>query len=934
MKNRSKFQIWIRYFVLVLITLTIISCDRAGMDDKQLLQSGKEYLGKRDLPAAAIELRYALQKNPENAEARYLLAQIYLKVGDAGSAQKEFKRASEAGWNMEEAQLGLAEALLRQNKFQELVDEFEAEDSWSMTARANLQGLRAAAAVGMQDHEQARLILSQGEKLQADAFHILKTRVQLQLLAGEITAGQNTLAIALNKYPGNPELLLLSANAKTQENNTAAAQELLKRVIESDPPEMITVNGRRARLDLTRLLILERSLDQAEQTIQPLLARNEADPEANYYGGMLAFAQGKYDLSEQYLLKILKIAPDHRPTLLLTGTVSYSQGEYEQAAYYLEKYLAAKPENIKARKLLGRAYMEIGQHEEARAALRSVLTESTDDAELLAMVGLSELKSGQMKAGIHELERAVAIAPDSATLHRELGKAYLSTGETDRAIKELELVGGDEGSQYQAKFLMVLAYLRANNLEKAIESTQEMLDARPDSPVFLNLMGSIQSTNNNGEEGRRYFEKALEIKPDYVNAAMNLARLEELEGKPEAAVKRYQEIVATSPDTVPALMALARLAKNEGNQLEQVKWLEKARSADKAELVARVTLAEYYLQKRDIPEVELLLGEMEAEHSDQPAVLAVKGRLLMAKGQYNRAVPVFESLIELLPEQAIGYYLNALNQLKLGQKQDARASLHRAHELMPEDLNVMVILARVELDTGDYEQAMKLSEVIKEVAPQSPAGYEIEGDALMGLQRYQQALDAYDAAWNQVQARTLLIKRFRANLRVSNDDSVYSPLLDWLVRHPDDVQVRVVLATTYDANDQTEKAVPHYEKILEVQPDNLAALNDLAFIYNAKGDPRALGLAERAYTINATLPAILDTYGWILLNSGQTDKALRLLTEAAEGLPNIPEVSYHYAVALYKAGRHEQAYERLSELLSTSEDFEGRPEAQLLIDQQ
>ncbi len=131
---------------------------------------------------------------------------------------------------------------------------------------------------------------------------------------------------------------------------------------------------------------------------------------------------------------------------------------------------------------------------------------------------------------------------------------------------------------------------------------------------------------------------------------------------------------------------------------------------------------------------------------------------------------------------------------------------------------------------------------------------------------------------------------------------------------------------------QNDKAIESYIRILAVHSGNVVVLNNLAWLYSLVDDPKALEMAERAYRETPHNPGIQDTYGWILVQNGQIDKGRGLLKQAIEKLPDVPDVRYHYAVALLKSGEQAEAKKRLNQLLQSDPLFEGREDAQGLLE--
>jgi predicted Zn-dependent protease len=117
-----------------------------------------------------------------------------------------------------------------------------------------------------------------------------------------------------------------------------------------------------------------------------------------------------------------------------------------------------------------------------------------------------------------------------------------------------------------------------------------------------------------------------------------------------------------------------------------------------------------------------------------------------------------------------------------------------------------------------------------------------------------------------------------------------------------------------------------------VQPANPVVLNNLAWLYSQKNDPRALDYAERAHASAPNAPAIMDTLGYILVHKGDVDRGLPLLKQAYDASKKAPEIGYHFAVALEKSGKAAEARSVLEAVLNDTASFDDKAEAKKLFD--
>src|SRR5690606_31786356 len=115
-----------------------------------------------------VHLKNAVQDDPASAEARLLLGTAYLRVGDFPSAEKELEVALENGADAGQTLPPLGEALLRQGKFDELLDRLQPGDR-APEIETKILALRAYAHIGKQELDKAEALLRQAIALQPEA---------------------------------------------------------------------------------------------------------------------------------------------------------------------------------------------------------------------------------------------------------------------------------------------------------------------------------------------------------------------------------------------------------------------------------------------------------------------------------------------------------------------------------------------------------------------------------------------------------------------------------------------------------------------------------------------------------------------------------------------------------------------------------------------
>lgn len=92
-----------------------------------------------------------------------------------------------------------------------------------------------------------------------------------------------------------------------------------------------------------------------------------------------------------------------------------------------------------------------------------------------------------------------------------------------------------------------------------------------------------------------------------------------------------------------------------------------------------------------------------------------------------------------------------------------------------------------------------------------------------------------------------------------------------------------------------DKCIEYYEKVLDIEPDNITALNGLGFVLASldKDLTRALMLSKRAHDASPESAACLDTLGWVYFKLGLMKEAESFIRKAQEKDSSSPEIADH-----------------------------------------
>lgn len=886
------------------------------------IDEARQYYADGEYRAAVIQLKNALQENPDNLQARLLLAGIQLETGDAAAAEKEFRQARRLGAKREDWITGLAQALLRQREFEQLLQQIEPADDDAPALQADILVLRGQAmmAKGQSKEAEARFrrALDRDDK-HLDAHLGL---AQLALNAGDQETAGRHVDTALEIDSRSFSARFIKAQILATGNEEQAA-DWYDRALEIRPGAIS------ARLGKARFLITQGDFDAARSVVEQLQQLLPESSEVLHLTGLIEFNAGNYTPALEAFNQVLAARPKFAPAMLFLGTIHYQQGDLDQARLYLHDYLDYVPGHMPARQMLGGIYLRQGQAKEAIEVLLPAAEAAGDNAGYLALLGVAYMQVDEVEQAIRYLERARELAPDALPLQAQLAMGRILQGESEAGLEELQSLTDSQGGMEYDR-LLVMSYLALKDYEGALRAAAAMRDKYSESAETVNLLGVVQLAMERREAARDTFNEAIALDGDFPAAYVNLANLEFKVGDAEAAAEVLGRAASRGLESPEILLARARLAEATGDAGRTGQLYRQAYERYADNIQVSLEYADFLVRRGDQDKALTLLSSLNREQSDQPGVLARLGQVQISSGDLANAEANIRSLLEQTPDSGYAHFLLGRLQLARDQVDKAIPALERAVELGMDSIEPLILLTEAYAATGQDEKALARIEQTKKKYPDIGLGFELEGDFHMRREASAKALQAYERAYAGSANRTLMIKLYRVHKALEQPEQARRVLRRWLEAHPDDSEARLILASELSREDDSGAALAEYKTVIEAQPDNLPALNNAA-ILAAEAEP-GLGLeyARRAYELSPSRPEIIDTYGWLLLMNGRSEQAERLLKEAAVRAPHIPDIRYHLAVAYHRNGKDHDALLELDAIKRDLSDLSDSESAESL----
>lgn len=898
----------------------------SGQSEADLISSAKVSMEKKDTKSAVIQLKNALAANPQSGEARLLLGRALLEEGDVTAALLELRKAQELQVPDGQVVPDLARAMLLAGEQTKLIAQYASLELREPAAAADLKTSLATALAVQGDNSKAASAIEEALRLKPGFAPALIVQARLRALDNAPDDAIALLDQVLAAEPGNALAGTLKADMLLYgKRDVDGALAAFRKVVESQPSSIA------ARAGLINILLGQQNLTEARTEFDLLKKASPNHPETLYFEAQFAFNDKDYKKTREISEQVLKSFPNNVRVLELAGAAEFRLKNYLQAEALLAKALKLAPQQRLSRLLLAQTYLRNGEPNKTLEALKPVLETGKADGVTLSLAGEAYLQLGDAARSEQAFQAALKAAPDDARVRTSAALAQMARGNNSGAVVELEAVAAGDGGP-RADLALVSARLRQNDIPGALKAIDGLEKKLPDQALPLQLRGRVLTMKNDVAGATQSFEAAIVKEPAYFPPVASLAALDMAAKRPEEARKRFNAFIEKQPKSWQARMAIAELEARIGAPAATVTAaLREAVKVNPAEPRPHIGLVNHLIGTGEANAALLAGQDAAAALPNNTEVMDALGRAELNAGDHQRALSTFKKLASLQPRNAVPEMRLAQTFAAMKDSESAGRALRRAAELQPGNMAIPRAQAGLAVADGRPEDGLKIAREMQKRAPQDATAFTLEGEIEVSRKNWDAAIAAYRASLKLAPSSENTAKLHTALLAAKKPADAERLAAEWTKAHPKDASFMYFLGDLALAQNDLPRAEARYRSVLEVQPDNALALNNVAWLLVKQGKPGALALAQKANQLLPDRAPLVDTLAAALESVNKLPEAIEAQKRAIALEPKDPSLTLRLAKLYIKAGDKTRARGELDALSKLGTKFAGQPEvAQLL----
>ncbi len=634
--------------------------------------------------------------------------------------------------------------------------------------------------------------------------------------------------------------------------------------------------------------------------------------------------QNQHDKAVEAWKALLEADPEN--TRYQDGLIdAYQQaGRVGDAIKLAEEYIEADSEVGVHYVRLAKLYAAAGQIDDAITHYKKAIELTSGDAQVYQQLGQLYLREDDLDAAEKAFQEALRYAAQNGGRHnieQQLLNVYHRQGKLEEKLKEAEEKGTltFQMLQQQARH-----YSNQGKLDEAVKAYKKALEMTTNDWERQNIERQLVRFYRNQGKLEEVLKAAEKNGTLTFTMQTELARHYRQAGESEKAIRAYKTALnMTSQDhernriASELMQEYARVGEDD-LAIELYESVYRPDSSTTSTMYGasglsvkfggdevRESLIQAYSPQRKLEKLRTLFEKRLAENANDPAILEMIAEIYRTENQHEKAAAAYQTLCTAQPSNVRAFYHAAAAFQKNRQPELAKKLLKQGERALSSnhkkgDMWLLMALGAICFESEMYTPAITFfKDAVVAVGTTYGGGgnwhleilYEMLAKSYRATEQYEEAVKAYQQLANVARSSHRQEEAEAAIKQVYNEGNLHEKRipqhLKKLEQNPDDTDTRLSLAESYVSSGKVEEAIAHYEKLAELQPDNVEWYKAIGSLYRKTWTPakperlaKVAAAYEKAITLEPTSYELYSRLADTYKKAAQLSKAEALYRQA------------------------------------------------------
>jgi len=766
------------------------------------------------------------------------------------------------------------------------------------------------------------------------------------------------------------QLGLLLANLYELWGEREKSYRLLGR-LSRDLPGDIPIKRR-----LLRCEQVVRNVDFAQQLVDEIRAiEGRTGCQWRYEQANIWFEAKNFESRYPQILTLLKenllADPADQTSRMLLAAAYEKAGELQLAVITYREALSYSPDDISVIVPAVAALYKAGEYKQADEILERAETKKLTHPEISKLKLQSCLRQGKLSSAEGILEDLMAKDSDNRTIALSLALLKMRRNKYGHARELLNELNAQQPQSLPVTAALVELNIRQKNNQEALALCDEMVKRLGNASAYILRAKTYQMLGRNNL-AKEDFEHAASVEPENIQAWVLKSDFNREIGQVQEAVEDISKATVLAPGN-PQIQKRAvalLLSSGEPDKMRRgLQLLDKAFSSHPDDVELRLHKARSLLAERPYPGVERARHILQKITEEQPEIAEAWGLLTQICLEQAQLTKATDTALN-----GLSYSPNDKNLLRLKARVEAARSpvlaiptLKILYEREPNDTDLAIELANTYIAagqadkgltvlkhlltrctenergkinialavalyrSGDRDGAEQQFDLLYQDMPNDPKVFLAEMDLLRDNRQWAELTAEVDARCRSRPRDAAALITLAGKLAATEDEEAQKIAENIfrmvLKNNPHSTEAMSALAMLLQITGRFEQSAGLYRQLLEIEPDTIVAVNNLAWIMCEQQGKyaQALELAQYGLRKAPDYVDLIDTRGVIYYRLGEFHRAARDFTRCVQlcsDQTSSAAASYlHLARALAKLGEKDKAVENLNRALKLNDEL-------------